>query len=225
MLAGVEKADRVDALAALRTYILTGKYNPGDRLPSERELIVNLGMTRTRLRKALETLEEEGMIWRHVGKGTFLAGSGTDQLDDITRKVTPLQMMRARFALEPTLAQEAALNASSEALARVGKFRDQAMAAESWAEYEACDDLFHRSVAEATGNVLLLSLFDRLNQVRRAVAWNTVVRDTDRPSASHPSFSEHDCITRAIEKRHPATAHSAMWDHLNSVSTRLFGDV
>ena len=48
-------------------------------------------------------------------------------------------------------------------------------------------------------NVLLLSLFDQLNQVRRAVAWNTVVRELPRPPADHSSFAEHDRIAAAID--------------------------
>ena len=122
-------------------------------------------------------------------------------------------------------AQEAAINASAEALATIRRCQAQAESATSWDEYEARDDLFHRTVAESTGNILLLSLFDRLNQVRRAVAWSTVVRDSERPSPDHPSFAEHDRIASAIELRHPTSAYSAMRDHLGSVSARLFGDV
>ncbi len=225
MLAEPEVSDREDALAALRAFISAGRYNPGDRLPPERELIVSLGMTRSRLRRALEALEREGIIWRHVGKGTFLAAEGSGRLAELSRRVTPVQMMRARLALEPAVAREAAINASSESVARIGLSRDRAARAASWEEYEARDDVFHRAVAEATGNVLLLSLFDQLNQVRRAVAWNTVVRKQPHPPADHSSFAEHDRIAAAIDARDPGGAYTAMRDHLGSVSARLFGEL
>ena len=225
MLAMPEMVGREDALAALRAFIVAGRYNPGDRLPPERELIVRLGMTRTKLRQALEALEREGTIWRHVGKGTFLAAEGSGRLAELGRQVTPVQMMRARLALEPALAREAAIGASEEAVARIRLNRDRAAEAATWDDYEARDDMFHRAIAEATGNVLLLSLFDRLNQVRRAVAWNTVVRTLPRPPADHSSFAEHDRIVTAIEARDPVAAHTAMRDHLGSVSARLFGEV
>ena len=52
--------EREDALSALRAFIVAGKYNPGDRLPPERELMVSLDMSRSRLRRALEALELRG---------------------------------------------------------------------------------------------------------------------------------------------------------------------
>ena len=137
-------------------------------------------------------------------------------------QVTPVQLMRARIALEPAIAREAAINASAEAVRRLASARDLAEAAESWDTYEAQDDLFHRAVAEASDNVLLLSLFDQLNQVRRAVAWNVVVRTSDRPPRDHTSFAEHDDILFAIEARDPSAAQTAMRKHLGSVSARLF---
>ena len=216
--------DREDALAALRAFIAAGGYNPGDRLPPERELIIRLGLSRTRLRRALDALEREGVVWRHVGKGTFLTAAGSRRLADLSRRVTPVEMMRARLALEPALAREAALNASTEAEARIRLCRDRAAEATSWEAYEARDDVFHRAVAEATGNVLLLALFDQLNQVRRAVAWNNVIRQSPCPPASHSSFAEHDRIVAAVDARDPAAAAAAMRDHLGSVFARLFGE-
>ena len=73
--------------------------------------------------------------------------------------------------------------------------------------------------------MLLLSLFDQLNEVRRAVASTHVVRRSDRPPANHTSFAEHDRIASAIEAREPAEAHDAMRRHVGSVSARLFGEV
>lgn len=221
--------DLDDTADAVRALILDGEYAPGDRLPPERELIFKLGISRTTLRKALEALEREGAIWRHVGKGTFVAAhsnsGGAGRLSELSQQVTPVHMMRARLSLEPALAREAAINASEDSVIRIKLARERAAVASSWNEYEAGDDAFHRAVAEATGNILLLSLFDQLNQVHRAVAWNSVVRATPRPPSGHNSYAEHDRITAAIEARDPAAAHAAMREHLGSVSARLFGEL
>lgn len=222
----LERFDKEDAIAALTDFIRIGGYSPGDRLPPERELIVSLGMSRNTLRRALEALERDGAIWRHVGKGTFVAAyggsAGTGTLADLSQRVTPVQLMRARAALEPAIAREAAINASDEAVTRIKVSKDRAADAQNWDDYEAQDDHFHRAIAEATDNVLLLALFDQLNQVRRAVAWNTVVRSSDRPDRDHSSFAEHNEIVAAIAARDPGAAHSAMRKHVGSVSARLF---
>lgn len=228
MLLKPDMPARDDAIATLKGFIAEGEYAPGDRLPPERELIGSLGMSRTTLRKALDALEREGAIWRHVGKGTFVAahggGAGSGSLAELSRQVTPVQLMRARLSLEPAVAREAAINASDGAVTRLKLARDRCVKATSWDDYEAQDDAFHRVVAEATDNILVLSLFDHLNQVRRAVAWKTVIRRSKCPPRDHPSFAEHNALVAAIEARDHAAAHAAMRGHLMSVSARLFGD-
>lgn len=220
---------REAAVAKLREIIASGSYAPGDRLPPERELIVKLGLTRATLRKALETLEDEGRIWRHVGKGTFVSSEaesvGAGGLQELARQITPFKMMRARMVIEPAIAREAAMNASSSALALINDARQKAVNAPTWDEYEEYDDLMHRQIALATDNLLLIALFDQLNQVHRAVAWGNVVRASVRPSENHTSFSEHDRIAEAIEARDPNAAQDAMRKHLASVAARLFGEV
>ena len=143
-----------------------------------------MGVRRTELRKALETLEREGAIWRHVGKGTFVherGGEPTTAVAGLARQTTPVKMMRARLAVEPAIAREAAINASAEALARMRVAMQRAHAAASWRDYEVQDDAFHRSLAEASDNLPLLAIFDQLNAVRRAVAWGSVERQSPRP--------------------------------------------
>lgn len=223
------KSLATDPLQLLRDFIAEGGYAPGDRVPAERELISALGITRNSLRKALDTLEREGVIWRHVGKGTFITAQDSNSLvpglAELSHHVTPVQMMRARLSLEPAIAREAAVNASEESIRQLVTARDRAFDARTWDSYEASDDAFHRAVADASGNILLLSLFDHLNQVRRAVAWRQVIRNTERPSREHTSFIEHQDIVSAIERRDPFAAQEAMQGHLSSVSRRLYGDV
>lgn len=229
MLERVGPPDREDAAATLRGFIAEGGYGPGDRLPAERALIGRLGLSRATLRKGLDALEREGRIWRHVGKGTFVASATGGPLAGgfgaLGQQLTPVRMMRARLCIEPAIAREAAINASAGAITRLRLARDRAVAATSWADYEAQDDLFHRAIAEASDNLLLLALFDQLNRVRRAVATGSVVRETARPPQDHSSFAEHDRIAEAVAARDPAAAQDAMRRHIGSVSARLFGEV
>ncbi len=224
-----EPSDREDAIAALRTFIAEGAYSPGDRLPPERELIGRLGISRAMLRRALDALERDCTIWRHVGKGTFIASKGGEgrngSLAELSRQLTPVRIMRARMCFEPAIAREAAINASGETITRIKLAMDRAAHASSWTDYEAQDDRFHRSIAAASDNILLLAMFDQLNLVRGAVAWENVIRQSSRPPARYSSFAEHERIAAAIERRDPAGAHEAMRQHIGSVSARLFGEV
>lgn len=219
----------LDPASRLRRYIEDHELGAGSKLPPERQLTEELGLSRATIRKALDVLERDGLIWRHVGKGTFIADSGAPKAPatatiELGRQLTPFRMMRARLAIEPAIAREAAMNASGEALSRMRRAIERAKAATTWHEYEIQDDNFHRAVAEASDNLLLLSLFDQLNEVRRAVAWGSVSRDTARPSPNHFSFSEHDAIAAAISRRDPTEAYEAMRLHLGSVAKRLFGE-
>ena len=229
MLTRPEPSEREDAIARIRALIAAGPSAPGDRLPPERELIDDLDMSRTTLRRALEALEREGVIWRHVGKGTFVAANNgaaaVGGLAELSRQLTPVRMMQARLCIEPAIAREAAINASGEAIIRMKLAKERAAAARNWADYETHDDLFHRSIAEASDNILLLALFDQLNQVRRAVAWGSVVRKSECPPEGHSSFAEHDRIAEAIEARDPHMAQDVMRQHIGSVSARLFGEI
>lgn len=221
--------DRRDNVESLKAFIAAGEYVPGDRLPSERALIDALGMTRTTLRRALDSLEQEGLIWRHVGKGTFMAEQREDpddhSLKQISRQLTPVKVMRARLRIESAIAREAAINASGEAIAQIMQAIDASEAAEDWASYEDCDDAFHRAVAAATDNLLLIALYDQMNKVQRNVAWGQVIRETVRPPRTHTSFAEHRKIAEAIKTRDAALAEEAMRRHIGSVSKRLFEEI
>jgi DNA-binding FadR family transcriptional regulator len=222
-------SDDADIIGRVRSFIEEGGFMPGDRLPAERQLIGELGMPRGALRRAFDALEREGVIWRHVGKGTFISREGqavtpdmADWTKDVARQLTPLRMVRARLCIEPAIAREAAVNASAQALTRMRIALERASAASNWEDYETQDDLFHRAIAEATDNLLLVGLFDQLNRVRRAVAFDAVKRETPRPSPNHSSFGEHEIIAQAIERRDRLAAQEAMQAHLQSVSRRLF---
>lgn len=215
------------ALAQLRAYIADRAFGPGDRLPPERVLCVDLGLKRGDLRRALAALEQENRLWRHVGKGTFLTDQDPAEtagaFGRLAHQVSPADVMRARAALEPAITREAALNASASGIARLRLTVERARQAATWREYEALDNEFHRQIAESSGSTTLLALFDQLNTLRRMVSWGKVQRTGPRPPADHSSFAEHARIVEEIATRSPDAAQAAMRAHLRSVENRLLG--
>ncbi|MBS0122596.1 FadR family transcriptional regulator [Aestuariicoccus sp. KMU-90] len=213
------------AVAQLRSYIADHGLAAGDRLPPERQLGPELGLRRSSLRRALEILVHDGVLWRHVGKGTFLADdralAANDSLSAVARDISPADAMRARAAFEPSIAREAALHASAADISRLELIADRARHAATWREYDSLDADLHRAIAEATASPTLLALFDQLNALRAMISWGKARRTGPRPPDNHLSFAEHDRIIEAIAARIPDEAEEAMRRHLQTVSTRL----
>ena len=212
------------ALVQLRAWLAQRELPGNSRLPPERELAEIVGVSRGDLRKALATLEADGLLWRHVGKGTFTGARPTTEIDSIAvlaNQTSPAEVMRARLVIEPELAREAALNATADDIRAMRTCTEGGRTAESWRQYENWDNRLHRSIAEAAGNALLLSVFDTMNAVRRTVVWGRLRNDLLLPPADHHSFIDHDAIVDAIENRDLAAAASAMRLHLQRVQTNL----
>jgi DNA-binding FadR family transcriptional regulator len=212
------------ALTQLRAYLAQSSFAVDSRLPPERELSRLLGVTRSELRKALATLEAEGQIWRHVGKGTFIGTRPIETIADIaamTRSTNPGEVMQTRLALEPEVARLAARNATAGQIAEMRLCLQKTRAAETWRQYEAWDNRLHRLIAEATQNSLLLAVLDTLSAVRRAVTWGRLRAERVKPSANHHSFAEHEELVAAIADRDMDRARAAMRRHLESVERNL----
>jgi DNA-binding FadR family transcriptional regulator len=219
-----DQNDAQGALTQLRAFLAQRQLPADGRLPPERKLCRLLGVTRTALRKALATLEAEGQVWRHVGKGTFVGSRPVEELTDvakITGRTNPVEVMRARLLVEPEIARLAALNATGRDIEEMRLCMAKSRAADTWRQYESWDNRLHRVVAESTQNHLLLALFDMLNSVRRAVAWGRLRHNKLRPDPDHHSFAEHEALVDAIAERDMDRAAEAMRRHLDSVERNL----
>ena len=108
----------------IRHYIQSGVYGHNDRLPPERRLAERFGVSRNELRRGLAQLEAEGVIWRHVGRGTFVGARPVLNLADVAylrELVTPDQVVRVRLMIEPETARLAARDATAADIARISR--------------------------------------------------------------------------------------------------------
>ncbi|MBP2168927.1 DNA-binding FadR family transcriptional regulator [Erwinia toletana] len=169
-------ANSSSALDKLRQLILQHDIQPDQALPAERELAERFAVGRREIRRALDVLEEEGRIWRKQGKGTFVGPAAPVQplvLQDLPQQSNLLEVMEARIQLEPGLARLAALRASKEQIALMQRLLERMhhITLNDGDQHELWDSAFHRAIAEAAGNRLMLGLFDAIDAVRREPAW------------------------------------------------------
>lgn len=193
------------------------------KLPAERRFCQLLGVSRSDLRRALADMEADGLIWRHVGRGTFIGARPVHNLDDVEfliQLASPALVLDARLAVEPELARTAALNGVKQDFDAIRTCSQRCRSAREWRTYEAWDNNFHHAIAEATHNKLLVYLFDTLNAVRRSIVWGQL-RSTRLPPPDHRSFDEHDAVFAAIEARDAVGAAARMRAHLQSVRERV----
>ncbi len=217
------RLEQRDVVERIKRFIADEGLGHNQKLPPERNFCGRLGVSRVDLRKALASMEADGLIWRHVGRGTFIGSRPVHNLDDLDflrRLANPAQMMDARLAIEPELARLAARDGTQANFDEIRRFSLCCREAQEWRTYEAWDNKFHHAVAKATHNKVLLYLFDTFNVVRRTVVWEQV-RRTARPTADHFSFGQHDAIHEAIANRDEAAATERMREHLHAVAARV----
>ena len=98
----------------LRKAIETGRYHDGDQLPPERDLSDTYSASRNTIRKALDNLEEAGLVVRKVGSGTFVnyAGPADLETENVVEQISPLQLIDARIGFERQMTRLAVVHAT-----------------------------------------------------------------------------------------------------------------
>jgi len=201
--------------------IIKGLLKPGDQLPSERELALQFGVSRTAVREAVKTLREKGLVEAFSGRGTFVT-DGTSQatrqsLDRMIRigqTESFMNLVEVREILEPHIAAMAAVRASEQDFAAMSE-AIQAMD-KSNSEPEAfieADLDFHLALAEAAGNPLILSLIDSIVGVLREQR----LRIFKVKGGPERGQFHHRRILEAVRERRADDARESMRAHLQQV--------
>jgi len=208
----------------MRGLIQRGRFQ--GRLPPERELAVELQVGRSTLRKALEVLEAEGQIWRHVGQGTFIGrrpAPGQTEARLNFGNISPKELLDARLILEPAIAACAAATARPADVERMRLYATKRETTKDPDAYNLWDHQFHLAVAEATQNPIIVALLEQLNGLRRAPTWLAYKKDRMKEPYYSISKREHRAVISAIEQQDPNAAFRAMKTHIIGVQDGFSG--
>jgi DNA-binding FadR family transcriptional regulator len=203
------------------------RWRDGDRLPTERELCAHYKVARNTVRRALESLEQQKLIVRHVGRGTFKASlveqmvADPFALDNI-EAFSPADVMECRLIFEPGLVAHIVARATNADLERMTECLKQGEAATSLAEFERCDGEFHDSLAVATHNDVAISMSRSLAKVRRQARWGMLKARSMNPQRMEKVRSEHAAVLSALRNRDQRQAHALLRTHLLHVRAYMF---
>jgi len=210
----------------LMRFIVDSNMRPGDKLPSERDLMQSLGVGRSSLREALKGLEAVGIVEIAAGEG-IRVGRGDSSLlakplswSALINESNLREVMEARRMFEVEMAGLAAERGSESDVRAITEEMEKLKAV---AEVHSAPDVeFHLAVARASGNRLLVHVFETLYAMLRALR-DRIPRDSD--GISHRRRSELPdliAIHEAILARDSQRARKAMDAHLRATEESLF---
>jgi DNA-binding FadR family transcriptional regulator len=202
----------------LRRLIVDGEFAVGSRLPSERDLAVQLGVSRPSLREALIALEVAGYIEVRMGSGIYVCPQPAARPAeiDLSAEESPLELIRARALLEGEIAAVAAKHGKKAQIDAVEEALDQMIAAANAgvSPLEA-DRLFHIRVAEATGNSVFVGVVVQLYNARLGPLFHTLHSHFDDPIVWNHAIEEHTRVLEGLRAKDPERARAGMRRHMN----------
>lgn len=211
-----------DVATELRDAIEDGAFQRFERLPPSRELAETLGVARNTLRDALHQLEKEGLLETRAGSGTYVTADLKDAVPAAADEATPLELIDARFALEPHICRLCVLNGRREDFEALDALclRMEAAIGDPTAFAEA-DTAFHRRLAASTRNNLLVWLINQINTVRSRDEWTRMRQLTLDEHIIRQYNAQHREVLNALRSREPERAAVKMKQHLETARMSL----
>jgi GntR family uxuAB operon transcriptional repressor len=219
---------------------------PGSRLPTERQLAADLGVTRSGIRHALAALEADGLISREVGRGTFLrkpaeqafaavrdaaAGPAATVVINTPAAVppagsdfAPADVMTIRRLIEPQAIPLVVMWATARDFGEMERCVAGGDHAANYEEFEIWDLALHRCIMAAAHSPLLAELYSLVESARHGQVWGDLKRRSSSSRRRELYQEDHRAIVAALRARDTDVGVEAMRVHLSRVSEHLLGD-
>lgn len=213
------------AIERVRSLIISGGLAPGQRLPAEAELSVDLGVSRSSLREAVRALITAGVLDVRRGDGTYVTSLTPDLLltgigaaVELMQEDSILGLLECRRVIEPQVTALAATRSDATQQREILSYLRLMREATVYEELVRYDTEFHAAVARSSQNPVLASLLTGISSgTVRTRLWRGVM-DAD---AAHRTIEEHQAIFSAIEERDAKLAEAAALVHVASTETWL----
>ncbi|KCB52149.1 FCD domain protein [Bordetella hinzii 1277] len=218
-------------LQHVRKRVADGTWPPGYRLPPERELVAQFGIARNTLRKVMSQLEQDGVITRHVGRGTFVADNpapAVNAAESLLQRIhgaSPAEVMELRLQIEPQFVELAATRASGRDLQQIAHCLEQSEQAASVLDFEYWDGALHQAILAAAHNNLLTDLYDAINGVRKQPEWEALKQRSLTPARLARYRAQHRAIVDALRQRDARAASAGVREHLLEVRAGMMGEL
>ena len=208
----------------LHEAIVSGRYQVGDKLPSEKELCQAFSVSRVPVREALCALELNGLVDSIQGGGVYVKA----QLpaDEVPQTVEPQDIIRARMLLEPDIAREAALHLDEEnrktLLEIHARFLSESKVGVITRE---TDRAFHLTIARASGSTLYPMIMDLIFKSMEQEMWQLILSRTIATQKYRDQNNlEHIHICEAILDGRADDAHDFMHSHMLMLFERYWSE-
>ena len=207
-----------------------GRWRPGERLPAERQMMEAFKVGRSTVRRALMQMKGMGLITQAVGSGTYVAPDALLRLPQPAHTpkpapgsaTSPAELMEARIAFEPALMELVIRNANGADFSAMDHCLRNAENAAGFEQFEHWDGALHRSLAEATHNSIVLTVFNLMSEERERAEWGQLKRQSLTPERRLAYQHEHRALVDALRQRDAGLARKAIHAHLTHVQRNLF---
>lgn len=222
----------MDAAASLREAILeklqTRAWRAGHRIPTERALGEQYGLSRSTVRRVLQEFKRKRLITQTVGSGTYVSDQVHDALAELApalavQTVSPGELMSARMVFEPAMVEMVIAHATAADFDRMDDCNHRAEAATTLEEFELWDAALHQAIAEAAHNSFVSGVFKLMNEVRAQSEWGLLKRRSATPSRRLEYQEEHRALVAALRQRDAEHARALCLAHLAHVRTNMLG--
>jgi DNA-binding FadR family transcriptional regulator len=213
---------------AILDHLVTRQWRAGHRLPTERSLGEQFGLSRSTVRRVLQDFKRQRLITQTVGSGTYVADGVQQALGELavrgTAQVTsPAELMSARLVLEPAIIEMAIGNATAADFQAMDECNAHAEAARTLEDFEHWDAALHEAIAAAAHNSFIASVFRLMNEVRAQGEWGVLKRRSATPERRAEYQQEHRALVAALRERDAARARQLCIAHLLHVRTNMLG--
>ena len=211
-----------DIASQLRREINSGSLQRFERFQPERSLALNYNVSRGTIRAAINKLEIEGLVETKAGSGTYISKKDSGENSSVIQNARPLELVDARFALEPHICRLAVLHGRQADFEKLENFLEaMEKNSDNPIIFGDSDTAFHRALAESTGNSLLIWMIEQITSVRNQDEWDRMRHLTLNENIIKKYNTQHRDTLNAIRAREPEKAAKMMREHLQTARLSL----